>query len=320
MFSNTREKALAGILAGSVALFGGYDVIDRVFLAPTQTVKTQVQAVAARNQALESDFALVEHAQKNLKQVRALSLPADPSVASLVYQDWLLAQMKKAGLYDAVVTPGQPIPEESVGHRIPFTIQATNNLRQIGRFLDTFYASPLLHRITFMTISNAGSSSDSQRKLVLSLEGLALQNATTADSMPDTRRIVSTSSNAKLEYAFSRNDPFRRTVIKPVSISAVAKTKPKAKPTSPAKPKIDELITVRLVASILKQGKPEAWFFDTRTNKEFIVAVGEEIRLADFSGRVVSIAADSITLASNDKSHTTKLGETLRESMKQTIN
>ena len=320
MFSNNREKALASILAGSVAIVAGYEAIDRFFLAPTHTVMTQVKAVAARNQNLESDFALVEHAQKNLKQVRELSLPADPSVASLVYQDWLLDQMKKAGLQDAVVTPGQPIPEENVGHRIPFTIQATENMRQIGRFLDSFYASPLLQRITFMTINNAGSSSDSRRKLMLSLEGLALHNATAADSIPDTRKLASQSSNAKLEYFFSRNDPFRRTVIKPASSTPVAKVQPKAPAPPPARPKIDELKTVRLVASILKQGQPEAWFFDTRTNKEFIVTVGEELKLAEFSGRVTSIAADYITLASHDKSHTTKLGETLRESMASAVN
>ena len=320
MFRNTREKALAGILAGSVAIVAGYGVIDRLLLAPTQTVKAQVQAVAARNQNLESDFAMVEHAQKNLKPVRELSLPADPSVASLVYQDWLLDQMKKAGLQDAVVTPGQPIPEENVGHRIPFTIQTTENMRQIGRFLDSFYASPLLHRITFMTINNAGSSSDSTRKLMLSLEGLALHNATVTDSIPDTRNIASRSANAKLEYFFSRNDPFRRAVIKPVTFTPVGKAEPETPTSSPAKPKVDELKTIRLVASILKQGQPEAWFFDTRTKKEFIVTVGEELKLSDFSGRVISIAADSITLASNDQSQTTKLGETLRESMQQFMN
>lgn len=319
MFSNTREKTLAGILAASVAVVAGYDVIDRVFLAPTNTVKAQVQAVATRNQNLESDFALVEHAQKNLKQVRALSLPADPPVASLVYQDWLLSQMKRTGMNDAIVTPGQPIPQENVGHRIPFTIQTTANLRQIGRFLDTFYASSVLHRITFMTINNAGSSTDSKRKLVLSLEGLALDNATATDAMPKAR-LPRKRPAAKLEYFFARTDPFRRTVIKPIPAATFVKTKPAATPaTSPAKPKVDELKTIRLVASIVKQGQPEAWFFDTRTDKEFILSVGETISVSGYIGRVVSIDAGSIVLASNDESHTTKLGETLRDSMASTV-
>ena len=48
--------------------------------------------------------------------------------------------------------------------------------------------------------------------------------------------------------------------------------------------------------------------------------IGEDLNLTGFSGRVVGIDAESITLASQDQSHVTRLGQTLRESIKPVVN
>lgn len=319
MFNNQREKTLAAVLGGAVILVLGFQMVDTWLLQPVNVVRSQVAAKAAKNEQLERDLQLVEHAQKNLVAVQGQSLPADPATASLVYQDWLLDRVQDARLNDAVVTPGRAIIEEGVGHRIPFTIQAEAGLRQIGRFLDDFYRTPVLHRITFLKIDSAGSRTSVNRRLTVTLEALALAGAEGRDSLPRPSRAVDRQWNhPALETYFARTDPFRRMVIKPASPPALVKSTPKrpAKETS----RIDPLASVRLVASVLNGDSRKAWFFDTRTDQKFILAVGEELKVTGFTGRIVEVEADSITLAANDVSHTAQLGQTLRESINPAVN
>lgn len=313
MFRNRREKTLALSLGAFVACSFGYDAVDSLLFQPVTNARVQVEAAATKNQQLALDFQLVEHAQRNLNAVRDQSLPGAPQIASLLYQDWLLERVDDAGL-DAVVTPNRAVAEEGVGHRIPFTVQATANLRQIGKFLDDFYSTPILHRIIFLTINNGGNSTSTSRKLTVTMEALALSDAPHRKTLPaPDRSLHAHPSRPELENYFARRDPFRRTTVTSSKKPVVAKQRPSG-PVVAAE--IDSLKTIRLVASIWQRGQREAWFFDSRTDREFIVTIGEELQVADYSARVTSIDSDSITLASNDQSHTTRLGQTLRESIK----
>ena len=157
MFDNQREKTLAGLLGGAVVLGFGFQTIDNWLLQPAQNVQAQVNATRAKNEQLALDMQTIEHAQRNLKAIRNQSLPSEPATASMMYQGWLMDRVNDARLNEAVVTPGRAIAEEGVGHRIPFTVQATASLRQIGRFLDDFYSTQTLHRITFLKIDSQGA-------------------------------------------------------------------------------------------------------------------------------------------------------------------
>tara|TARA_R110002072_G_scaffold303069_2_gene492685 strand:- start:11805 stop:12734 length:930 start_codon:yes stop_codon:yes gene_type:complete len=303
---------LALSLGAFVACSWGYDAVDSLLFQPVTNTRVKVQAAAAKHRQLELDFQLVEHAQRNLNAVRDQSLPGEPKIATLLYQDWLLERVDDAGL-DAVVTPNRAVAEEGVGHRIPFTVQATANLRQIGKFLDDFYSTPVLHRITFLTINNGGNSASTSRKITVTLEALALSDAPYRETLPaPDRSLRAHPSRPKLENYFARRDPFRRTTVTPSRGPVIAIQQP-SEPV--AAPQIDSLKTIRLVASIWQSGQREAWFFDSRTDREFIVTIGEQLKVADYSARVTSIDSDSITLVSNDQPHTTRLGQTLRESI-----
>ncbi|MEO1998977.1 MAG: hypothetical protein ABGZ17_27330, partial [Planctomycetaceae bacterium] len=287
--------------------------VDRFLIQPVATARVEVRSAAERNRQLELDYQLVEHAQDNLLSVRQRSLPADPSVATILYQEWLMERVSDARLQEAVVTPGRPIIEKNVGHRIPFTVQASAELRHIGQFLDMFYETPILHRITFLSITNGGNSSASGRRLTVSLEALALEGAPMVDAIPAVDR-SQMPPKPSLERYFSRRDPFRRFVVSESKTGVVPRPLA-AKPAQEPKPRGDALKTTRLVASIWHKGRREAWFYDTRTEREFIVTVGQQLQVAEFSARVTDINSSSITLAHNQRSQVTQLGETLRESI-----
>lgn len=314
MLNNRRERVLVKTLGACIALVFAYDAVDTFVLKPVENTRTAVQAAVTRNRQLKMDFELVERAQKNLNAVQQQSLPADPSVASLMYQDWLMDQAGAAKLSDAIVTPSRPIVEEGIGHRIPFTVQATATLRHIGQFLDVFYQTPILHRITFLTINNAGNATSSRRKLTISLEALALQNATHVESIPAAVP-APPGSRPRLGDCFARHDPFRR-----INLAGpkrpLANTPPKKPAAAASAPPVDALQTIRLVASIWHDGRRQAWFYDSRTEQEIIVGVGQHLEVAEFSARVTNIDSDSITLASNQRTRVARLGETLRDSIR----
>ena len=312
MFSNRREAVLAKTFIVCLVLGFGYDALDRFWIQPIGTAQAEVQQAQDRNRQLQLDLQLVERAQKNLRSMRSQSLPDDTSVATLLYQEWLLERVRDARLRDAVVTPGRPIAEQDVGHRIPFTVQATAELRHIGRFLDDFYRTPVLHRITFLSVNNAGDSSSMARNLTLSLEALALEGAPLIDEIPSIQRSTIASAT-NLERVFARRDPFHRVrVIESKPKVPVAKqTPPPAKP----KPKVDPLQSTRLVASVTHNGRREAWLFDARTQREIVVTVGDDLDIAEFSARITDINSSSITFSHKEQIQVTQLGETLRESL-----
>ena len=119
MLSNTREKTLTTILGVSVVAAGGYSVLESQILQPLDAANAQVSAAQLRNTNLETEFAAGEHAQRNLGDVVGQSLPEDPSIASVMYQEWLLQRSNEAGFESPLIIPGSPIPVDDVGAMDP---------------------------------------------------------------------------------------------------------------------------------------------------------------------------------------------------------
>ena len=309
MFLNTREKTLATILGAAVVAASGYSLLESQVLQPLDAANAKVSAARLRNANLQAEFASVEHAQRYLRDVAGQSLPEDPSVASVMYQEWLLRRSNEAGFESPLIIPGSPIPVDDVGYRIPFTLQTSAGLRQIGKFFDSFHRSDLIHRISYVSISSESRSS-SQRRLNINIEALALEGAPTPESLPrpGPRRI----GDRPLGDLFARNDPFRRAVVRKVSEpvltakKAADDKKPTEKPNTASAKR-----TIRFVAAISSSGVPQAWFLDESTGKGFVRVVGEELRL---KGEVVSISSvteDSISFAGDDAVRTVRLGQQL---------
>lgn len=301
MLSNPREKRLAGVLILTLAGVAGFVLLESTVIEPLQSAAARVSAEQQRQADLQTEFATVEHACKNLQSVAGQSLPDDLSVASVMYQEWLLQLCGDAGLESPVIIPGSPIAVEDVGHRLPFTVQATAPIRQIGGFLDRFQRNPLLHRLSHVSISSESRSS-SRRRFTITIEALALAGTPVPDSLPRTapRRV----DEKPLSELFARADPFRRVVSRPVTHNIVAVAKAPSK--QPARPEP----TVRFVACVSRDGESQAWFSDDGRSG-FTRKLGDTLTVDAHEFTITSLASDRIVLASDGQQKTILLGQTL---------
>ena len=101
MTLNAREKMLAVLLALTAAGMFAFSLIDSHVLVPYDAAQARVSAAKLRCATLQGDFRTVEHAQLNLRETTQQSLPEDPSVASVLYQEWLLQRCSEAGFFTA---------------------------------------------------------------------------------------------------------------------------------------------------------------------------------------------------------------------------
>jgi len=171
MLSTPREKNLAILLGGSMALLLLWETAGQILLQPLNDAQTSVSAGLAANDQLRQQSASVEHALRNLKQSAASSLPADPGKASVLYQGWLIRHLESNGIESAVVTPAPPIVVNGVGHRIPIMIQCSGSMAAVAGFLDQFHATPLLHRMTNLSIASLNDNAEEHR-VTISVEAL----------------------------------------------------------------------------------------------------------------------------------------------------
>lgn len=311
MLSTPREKRLAVLFGSTIAALLLWETAGQLLWQPLSEKRLQLTAAQAAQSSLQDQAATIEHALRNLKQVSARSLPADPGKASVLYQGWLIRTLAQNSITSAVVTPTPAIAENNVGHRIPFTVQCQATSHQIARFLDQFHATPLLHRLTNLDISST-TAGQSAHRITLSIEALAFDTATQITELPPPGNPDQTES---LEHVLTETDIFRRKqkVVAPPVFAAQPKYSAPPPVQQPAEPKPDPADSVRFVASVWNGQQREAWFVDQRSQKESTLVAASALEFPEITGKVLLVSDDALQLELAGKRGTLKLGETLSD-------
>ena len=77
--------------------------------------------------------------------------------------------------------------------------------------------------------------------------------------------------------------------------------------------KDDDAHYTRLAGELTKDGRAEAWFQNSRTNKDLTVYVGDRLQVADIDAEVVEIQARVVTLKDAEGTWHLALGNSLRQ-------
>lgn len=309
MLSSPREKRLAMLFGGTIAAMVLWETVGQLLWQPLSEKHMQLTAAETVQSTLQDQAATIEHALRNLKQLSNHSLPADSGKASVLYQGWLIRTLAQNSIASAVVTPTPAIIETGVGHRIPFTVQCQATSQQIARFLDQFYATPLLHRLTNLDISSTTAGQSSHR-VTLSIEALAFDTATEISQLPIPGTPV---DEYTLEDVFNDNDIFRRKQKMVTPPTYAAQPKPAARPVveRPVEPKPNATDSVRFVASVWNGQQREAWFVDQRSQQESSLIATSALDFPEINGKVLLVSDDTLQLELAGKQGTLKLGQTL---------
>ena len=292
----------------------------------------------------DRELTRIELAQRSLRDANRQSLPPDPSVAATLYQNWLIELALASNLSNAVVTPGQPLYEDGLGHRLSMTLQADATAPQIALCLDRFHQMPLLHRLSHSTITETSGPTKGTLRVTLTCEALSLasseprqtllcEEAPEEDAEADTETPLTASSTASttsseqtaksasplpnaetssLVTLFQTSRPFLRlepTPTKPAAPKPVA---------TKAAPPVNPLSQIRFVGTWHNGTRQEAWFFDEARRREFVVADQSPLKIESLQGRIVKISTDQLNIEVSGQIYQLTLGQRLSHLRRQT--
>jgi hypothetical protein len=300
------EKRATLVLTVVLVLTLGHDIVTGFLLEPFDRRGRDVVAIRQKIADAEFEMKLTERAQHELRETVEKSLPADPIIATLQFQDWLVKTTEEVGLTDVNVGPGRAIEEESVGYRIPFSVDCLGEPEQLADLLACLKNSNVLHRINHMTMT-PGRDED-ELSISMSVEVAALRNgkARTIRSTTDDLRKARSSSDLKELLADRR--PFQR-------YREPKKTrKPERNRTTPAvaAPPVKKIVPPKeylLVACVVHETGREAWLCERSTEDRIILRESDSISCKDGDLQIDNIGPDFVSFRCNGIPGRLSLGE-----------
>lgn len=311
-----RERGMAILLGSAVGLTATVSLAERFVLEPLARKRTEIASLKTKAADLDFEAALVRRGQARLAEESAQGLPADPITATLAYQHWLLEATRRCGFQEVHISPGRAIPEEHVGHRLPFTISCRGRFVALVNFLELVRTTPALHRLSQVSVTPDGSAvlaahDDKRPKaeelgLSITLEALALQGGpetatlTVPGSVPMEHRLT------RLKQLASGGNLFAR----PVAERARGSTKPPllagTKATEAEKP---QPTGTTLIACGARNQVAEAWFHRPPEEEPLRVQLQQTFVLEGQTVRLAEIHPDAVVLASAGGRRRIALGE-----------
>ncbi len=188
-----REKTMALVLIGLMTVVLGGLLYFQYYSGQMRSLDNRLSALNDDN--FKEDMSLMElsKAMPRLKLAQKLSLPADVDLSKREYSKLLNKLLSESGFYG---TPSVKLKQTemrattSAAKRPPFTkltfdVRATGDLNELIDFLEKFYRTPLLHRITRLTVTRPLTSTSTSRRsrdadsldILLTIEAMILEGA-----------------------------------------------------------------------------------------------------------------------------------------------
>lgn len=139
-----REKRLllvTGVVAAVIAVLVVGNQIRGAFATRASTRRSLQDQLDGQTLSLMK----AAQARAKLSTYEQRSLPRNPSVATALYQDWLLQQVAAAGWDDPSVIALPPEMKGDAYRRQEFTLAGKGSLEKLLKFLYAFYRSDQLH-------------------------------------------------------------------------------------------------------------------------------------------------------------------------------
>lgn len=225
---NSREKTLAGLIAGILLLAVGYfgwTKVDAMFQAKQQLQDDLRKEIKGYEETFRKDRRLV----KTLEDLQKRSLPTNEQVAKNEYFKWLLKTAKQSGMDKVQVKPasaGRFGVESYTPHK--FTVDGFATLDQLITFLYRFYSSDDLHRISYYNFKPNSETHDI--RMTITVDAISLNGAPMRTTVGDLEslRLAGRKLDEYIETIVNRNafaPANQPPVIKSISGQSVVKGK-----------------------------------------------------------------------------------------------
>ena len=181
-----RELLLIVGLVTVIVIWLGSTGLSRVVFGPIQSKRAELLKWKTLTAQKEDLLLHLAHAKKQHQEWRSRSLPPDlvkskqrPDAlnAQRLYLGWLTDLAQSCGFEDLKVSPDRRTLKGSVYISVMVKIEAGVRFEQLCNFLDRFYSTDLLHRVTSLRIQSRDSEGTALFQITLEAEGLALLDA-----------------------------------------------------------------------------------------------------------------------------------------------
>ncbi len=322
---NRREKWLGlGLLAALGAAWGA-DHIDAIGSAVSFAVPPEIAEAEDRLQKRSEE--LVESREK----LRALdewinqSLPSDPALAGMLYQELLLFFIERAGFTHPAIQLASPMAMEHAGNRFQFTISLKGTNAQLRKLLVQLEACPLLHQIKQVQIQQAEGPDSGQCHVAMVIESLGLYGSdrVSLDNYKTPLGTLDVNQNLLVYDLFRRPDrspskPMEFSlgsllnVLRPQTATTLEQEDPSEIEDAIPLPPYENLPTKPRLVGIIGHGAHRIAVIH-RSNSDPALLLSEKATLEPLGieGTIQQISKDSIQVLRPTNSLTVRLGELL---------
>lgn len=304
---NQREKLLAGVIVLILGYFGIEWFVTKIIAGPLREKDELLASAEKQVQAKQAELMNCRAAQFDLERWKSRALPANISLAQTLYQDYLHRQLAAAGIERPTITPSSPSNArgKEAFVRLPYHVQAQCDLKQLTRFLYSFYQSGVLSQIHRVSLSPIVR--DDRLKafdVSLDIEAVSMHDAKSKDALP-APPTGTTPARTIEEYALiSELNVFSPT--KWTAKSAPIVAAPKSKP-----PAVDDRGNFYVRGTVIVDGIANLWLTNDKTKSRIVIPEGKELKIAGMEATVVKITSDQVVLRVDDKLGEVRLGGNL---------
>ena len=314
-----RSKILLMAFVVLIVLWRGTGIVSGVVFGPLNDRAAQIANLTAQKDKLEAQQQQVEVSEHKLQRWKSQSLPPAAQIATTVYQHWLIDLASQAKLEAVSVSPSRVATgnqrASSVFQRIGVSVKAEGNMEQLCQFLYDFYRADLLQRVAHLDVESTAHTANPKMKFNLTIEGLAMKDTPPRSTLMTPAQLKNTAPGMKAKTLADYKSLIAESRFVRGYNGPPTPPRPTPPPPTPAPPTppFDSAPYVKLVASIITDGRPEAWLFDQSSNKQIILTEGGSFEVAGVKGACTDIEDDYVRLTVNDKLWRLELGKNLKE-------
>jgi hypothetical protein len=235
-------------------------------------------------------------------------------VAQSQYRAWLVEQLLAAELNVADVSPRSTGQQSTAYQALGFEIEASGKLASIVRFLDAFYRSDQLHKISSLRLAPQVEADN--LRVNLSIEALVVNGTDRQEGLAQgtSDRLALESADKYIERIGKRT-PFVAYEPPPPPRPKVAE-QPRAKPEE--KPKFNHAEHAKLTGVVSVGDDYQAWVTVQTLGERLYLRKGDDVKVGLFEGTVLDVYEKELLVETGEGVIAFRVGDKLTDGKKLT--
>lgn len=304
-----REKKLGAAVALLVLLWGGNWTWQK-YSAWRDDAIARASSAETGSQTAFTEWRQALNQVSKLRDWREQSLPGNLQVAQSEYRGWLIEQLQEARLDVDDVVPQRTGQRSSAYQAISYQVTADGRADAVVRFLDSFYRSDQLHKISSLTLTPVGSRNV---HVMLTVEALMVEGVARKSGLHEgeSDRLALASADEYIDRIVDRN-PFVAYEPPPPPRKdppRVVREEPREEP-----PKFNHAEYAKLTGVVSVGDDYQAWVTVDTLGERLFLRAGDDIEVGLFKGKVVRVVEQQLVVETEDGSIVVfGMGDTLTE-------